>query len=408
MTDLPNSQPRPEYVPVSGLAVASMVCGICGIFTLGISSLVGLFLGYRARRETRAGHRRGDGMAITGIVLGWLAVGFALLVIAGAIAGTFVTSGSDTTGDPESRRSESDRADLEATANYTAPSTTATGDTAVTMPELEAPFSYTAVSSGGYHSCAIRIDATLACWGDNSDGQADAPSGSYTAISVGRRHSCAIHTDATLACWGNNDYGQTDAPTGNYVVVSAGRWGSCAIRTDQTPACWLFGGSVSLDVEGALAEYNAATGYTTVSLGYTHLCAIHADKTLACFGDNEFGQADAPLGKFTAVSAGELHSCAVRMGGALACWGNNDVGQTDMPNGTFTAVAAGSLHSCAIRTDSTIACWGARGDWDLGQADAPSGTYTAVSAGEAHSCAIRSDGTLACWGYNENGQADAP
>ena len=62
------------YKPYSGLAIASMVCGICGIWTLGISSIVGLVLGYRARRETRQGGRRGDGMAITGIVLGWVLV----------------------------------------------------------------------------------------------------------------------------------------------------------------------------------------------------------------------------------------------------------------------------------------------------------------------------------------------
>ena len=72
------------YKPYSGLAIASMVCGICGIWTLGISSIVGLVLGYRARRETRQGDRRGDGMAITGIVLGW--------VLVAGIAGTLSCS----------------------------------------------------------------------------------------------------------------------------------------------------------------------------------------------------------------------------------------------------------------------------------------------------------------------------
>ena len=62
------------YKPYSGLAIAAMVCGICGMWTVGISSLVGLVLGYRARRQIKQGHRRGDGMAITGIVLGWLVV----------------------------------------------------------------------------------------------------------------------------------------------------------------------------------------------------------------------------------------------------------------------------------------------------------------------------------------------
>ena len=33
-------------------------------------------------------------------------------------------------------------------------------------------------------------------------------------VSAGREHSCALHTDDTLICWGNDSKGQTDAPSG--------------------------------------------------------------------------------------------------------------------------------------------------------------------------------------------------
>ena len=65
------------------------------------------------------------------------------------------------------------------------------------------PASFKAVSAGGDHSCAIRTDDTVTCWGQNSLGQADAPTGSFKAVSAGRDHSCGIRTDDTITCWGS-------------------------------------------------------------------------------------------------------------------------------------------------------------------------------------------------------------
>ena len=50
-------------------------------------------------------------------------------------------------------------------------------------------------------------------WGDNSQGQAAAPSGTFLAVSAaGLDHTCALHSDGAIECWGDDHRGQTDTP----------------------------------------------------------------------------------------------------------------------------------------------------------------------------------------------------
>jgi len=97
---------------------------------------------------------------------------------------------------------------------------------------------YKALSLGSTHSCAIRTDDTLTCWGDGEHGKLESPAGQFKAVSSGQAHSCAIRMDNTLTCWGRNANGQADAPAGEFVAVSAGNIGSCAIGADNTITCW--------------------------------------------------------------------------------------------------------------------------------------------------------------------------
>jgi alpha-tubulin suppressor-like RCC1 family protein len=248
-----------------------------------------------------------------------------------------------------------------------------------------------AVSAGAYHTCAIRTDGTLACWGSDEDGQATPPAGTFGAVSAGWGHTCAIRTDGTLACW-RADSDQATPPAGTFSAVSAGGIHTCAIQSDDTLACWGY------DEDGQATP--PAGTFRAVSAGLHHTCAIRSDDTLACWGYDGNGQATPPAGTFSAVDAGDWHTCAIRTDGTLACWGV-DSDQATPPAGTFSAVSAGDVHNCAIRTDGTLACWGMGSD----QATPPAGTFSAVSAGGGHTCAIRTDGTLACWGCDEYGQA---
>ena len=73
------------------MAIASMVLGIIWIYWIG--SVLALVFGYIARRQIKQTGQGGNGMAVAGIVLGWIGVGFFVLVVALGIAGAFNDSG---------------------------------------------------------------------------------------------------------------------------------------------------------------------------------------------------------------------------------------------------------------------------------------------------------------------------
>ncbi|WP_419844799.1 Ig-like domain-containing protein [Candidatus Poriferisocius sp.] len=182
-----------------------------------------------------------------------------------------------------------------------------------------------------------------------------------------------------------------------FTLLATGVSYSCAIRTDQTIACW---------GNNRYGQIDAPPGqYTTIALGNSHSCAITTDQTIACWGNNRYGQADAPEGQYTTIAVGSSYSCAIKADQTIACWGNNRYGQADAPEGQYTSIAASDVHSCAIRVDQTITCWGYNRN---GQADAPPDQFAAMAIGDTHSCAIGIKGSIACWGNNRYGQTDAP
>lgn len=86
--DLPVPYVPPAPPPViaqqrtSGLAIASLVCGICQIGFPLPTGLVAIFLGHAARRRIRRTGERGDGLALAGLILGYVGlVGFLLLFL---------------------------------------------------------------------------------------------------------------------------------------------------------------------------------------------------------------------------------------------------------------------------------------------------------------------------------------
>ena len=180
-----------------------------------------------------------------------------------------------------------------------------------------------------------------------------------------------------------------------YQTVSAGSWHSCGLRAGGRVICWGRNDYGQSDVPVGV--------FQAVSAGWWHSCGVRVDGTLICWGYNKNGQSDAPEGVFQAVSARLAHSCGLRVDGTVICWGYNKDGQSDAPVGVFQAVSPGSWHSCGLRVDGTLICWGSN---YYGQSDAPMGVFQAVSAGTYHSCGLRVDGSVTCWGRSHDAQRD--
>ena len=88
----PARRPPAGSEVTNGLAVASLVCGLMEVFTLGITAIPAVILGHVARGQIRRNGERGDGMATTGLVLGWLGIAFFVLIVVG-VAAMAVTGG---------------------------------------------------------------------------------------------------------------------------------------------------------------------------------------------------------------------------------------------------------------------------------------------------------------------------
>ncbi|MEU1847863.1 DUF1707 and DUF4190 domain-containing protein [Streptomyces sp. NPDC019990] len=71
--------PRPQ---TNGKAVAAAVCGLLCLPSMGLTGIPAVVLGHVARAEIRSRGELGDGLALTGLVLGWLSTaGWALVLV---------------------------------------------------------------------------------------------------------------------------------------------------------------------------------------------------------------------------------------------------------------------------------------------------------------------------------------
>jgi alpha-tubulin suppressor-like RCC1 family protein len=248
------------------------------------------------------------------------------------------------------------------------------------------------VSAGFSHTCRIREDGTLACWGSNGSGQTTPQFGFFRQVDAGQDKTCALRVDGTITCFGWNGTVPAEPPPGQFVQVSAGHTHACAISVTGALACW---GDIETPPPGLFVE---------VRSGANHACAIGFDGQVTCWGDNSIGEADAPGGTFVNLALGAEHSCGLRTDRTVACWGRNDDGQVTPPSGTFKRIYSQYLHNCGIRDDDTLTCWG----HFIAIRNIPTGEFTQVAPGGFHTCGIRTSGELICAGANNVGQAPRP
>ena len=292
------------------------------------------------------------------------------------------------------------------------------------------------IAVGEQHTCAIRNDNTIWCWGDNSLSQlgSSAHSGlTDTAtpvqaaalgggrvpsrIAAGLNHTCVLATDGTVWCWGHNGYGAIGVAGGN--------------QTNPV-------------------QVSLASGAVSIAVGGFNSCAILLDGSVQCWGRNNFGQ----LGNGTSNSVanpipvtvsnipgsfsvdhlevGLYHACAISTTGGAWCWGyylNKRLGTTagssalqptatSSLSGSGRTVSAGGAHTCVLLAAETVTCFGSNTKGQLGQNTTTSenatptvvslsATASAVSAGNEFTCALLTTGAVECFGRNDVGQLGA-
>lgn len=283
---------------------------------------------------------------------------------------------------------------------------------------------YTRVAAGGPHSCAVRSDGRVMCWGLNNYGQLGNNTNidskipvqvstltNATDVFTGDVHTCAITSTGALWCWGRNTYGQL----GN-------------------------GGTSSSPVPVQIVSSLVSRG----DGGANHTCIVKTNGSVWCWGYNYFGQLGD--GTFTnrttptqvlasgglQVTAGGSHTCLIKTAGGAWCWGRNNYGQlgdnTTTNHNTPTQVyqvtsgssfiSAGGSHTCLVITtlgQTSLHCWGRNNYGQLGNGGTNDSSVpvtvqflgrevTSLAAGTSHTCAKRTSYGVYCWGLNDQGQ----
>lgn len=299
---------------------------------------------------------------------------------------------------------------------------------------------FQSVSAGTNHTCGIRDDASIACWGAPlgrpiSPRQATPPAGYFRSVSAGISHACAVRQDGVVLCWGFNGHRDT-FPPGYTAMSSNGNDYLC----DQHAGglCWNKNAPPDPDVP---PDIPPPTHFADIVAGALHTCGLTAHAAIACWGDTDtpppgsfrsiaHGCAVAvdgaiacwradhieedvtpPSGEFTSVSGGQTyhgrhHFCALAVDGSVRCWGYDFGNIIPSPSGTFQQISVHGSNACGVRPDASLYCW----HFSFGglSQPAPQGRFQSVSVGHTHACAIRATGRVACWGYDGDNRASPP
>jgi len=173
---------------------------------------------------------------------------------------------------------------------------------------------------------------------------------------------------------------------------------------------------VVMNTSQAIGQTGSDEVFTDVDTSRNQICALRATGEVVCSVESRMvGRLSVPddLPALTDITVGQHHACGLSHDGAAHCWGENDFGQLDLPvGGVFKLIEAGTNHTCAIQVDGIVQCWGDNG---AGQStprffepvsffhypgleiNQPS-SMVALSLATDRSCGLDSEGVIQCWG----------
>ena len=220
------------------------------------------------------------------------------------------------------------------------------------------------------------------------------------SIVAGSHHTCALRNDGAVFCWGRHDRGQLGVPAPPMFAQCQ----NACIPT-AVAVVGFEGATPPFEEDGGIEEpFDASVG--DGALADSSIADSDARDGLA---PNDAG-VDGQLIADVSVINDIVFQDTIR-----------DSAVTARP--TVTSIAAGRSFSCVSLSDETVRCWGSNRQRELGSGTTDEGgsdlsvviagpgaapsnplhSVRRVSAGGATVCATLSDRSLRCWGSNEYG-----
>lgn len=306
----------------------------------------------------------------------------------------------------------------------------AVGGNRVTPGAATAGFEWRQLEAGFLHTCGIRDDGTLWCWGLNNTGQLgdgtediNRPSpvqvgsaNDWSSVSPGYRHTCGIRAGGQLWCWGLGGSGELGDGllSSSLVPVRVGTFAdwkevstgtqrfTCGIRGQGDLYCWGLNnvGQLGLGdfVNRSTPTLLANSPWRGLDAGFRHACAIAANGFPRCWGqlcDSQNCISNTPgsivLGEVSKLTAGYNASCVILEGevlgedrtGLIICHGGENTEPPVRGNDSILPYV-GCVDSCDISSLPR---------------------FIDVDFTANHVCAIeQSTHNLFCWGEGDDGK----
>ena len=193
---------------------------------------------------------------------------------------------------------------------------------------LAPPGPFVQLAAGDYHSCGLRADGSVACWGCGINGGSGVgnldrcrpPDVTFEQIVAVDSTSCGLDLEGRLHCWGTYDELAVPQDGGFVQVDVTGSDSGCGLRDDGRVTCW-----------GQVYEVVPDTPLTAMAIGSDFGCGLDDSGAVSCWGEKM--ETPPPAGQFVQISAAACRACAVSAEGEVACWGDSFGWGQDGPEG---------------------------------------------------------------------------